>query len=117
MLLLIEGGELYDPVPRGRKSVLIANDRIEKIGSVDRRALDALGLEYEVIDASDCVVAPGLIESPATRAAFKPEQIERLVPMKRAGTPDEVAALVSFLVSDQAGYVTGQIIGINGGMA
>ena len=63
------------------------------------------------------VVAPGLIESPGTRQAFKPEQIEALVPMKRVGTPDEVAALVSFLVSEQAGYITGQVIGINGGMA
>ena len=63
------------------------------------------------------VVAPGLIESPATRQAFKPEQIETLVPMKRVGTPEEVAALVSFLVSEQAGYITGQVIGINGGMA
>ena len=40
-----------------------------------------------------------------------------MVPMKRVGTPKEVAALVSFLVSEQAGYVTGQVIGINGGMA
>jgi beta-aspartyl-dipeptidase (metallo-type) len=62
MLLLIEGGELYDPVPRGRKTLLVANDRLEKIGSVNRRALDALGVEYEVIDATDCVVAPGLID-------------------------------------------------------
>ena len=63
------------------------------------------------------VVAPGLIESPATRDAFKLEQIEALVPMKRVGTPDEVAALVSFLASQEAGYITGQIIGVNGGMA
>jgi 3-oxoacyl-[acyl-carrier protein] reductase len=63
------------------------------------------------------VVAPGLIESPATRDAFKPEQVETMVPMKRVGTPEEVAHLVSFLVSEQAGYITGQVIGINGGMA
>ena len=63
------------------------------------------------------VVAPGLIESSATRQAFKPEQIDAIVPMKRVGTPEEVAALVSFLVSEPAGYITGQIIGVNGGMA
>jgi 3-oxoacyl-[acyl-carrier protein] reductase len=63
------------------------------------------------------VVAPGLIESPSTRHTFKPEQIETMVPMKRVGAPQEVAALVSFLVSEQAGYITGQVIGINGGMA
>jgi len=63
------------------------------------------------------VVAPGLIESSATRQAFKPEQINAIVPMKRVGTPEEVAALVSFLVSEPAAYITGQVIGINGGMA
>lgn len=63
------------------------------------------------------VVAPGLIESPATRDAFKAEQVATLVPMKRVGTPDDVAALVSFLASEEAGYITGQIIGVNGGMA
>ena len=39
-----------------------------------------------------------------------------MVPMKRAGRPDEVAALVSFLASDLAGYISGQVISINGGM-
>lgn len=63
------------------------------------------------------VVAPGLIESPATREMFAQEKIESIVPMKRVGTPEEVAALVSFLVSEQTGYITGQVIGINGGMA
>lgn len=63
------------------------------------------------------VVAPGLIESPATSDSFKAEQVATLVPMKRVGTPDDVAALVSFLASEGAGYITGQIIGVNGGMA
>jgi 3-oxoacyl-[acyl-carrier protein] reductase len=49
-------------------------------------------------------------------AGIPAETIERLVPMKRAGKPDEVAALVAFLASDAAGYITGQIISINGGM-
>jgi beta-aspartyl-dipeptidase (metallo-type) len=62
MLLLIENGELYDPAPRGKQSLLIANDRIEKVGRVDRRTLDALGVEHEVIDASGCAVVPGFID-------------------------------------------------------
>ena len=62
-------------------------------------------------------VAPGVIESPATRRSFSPEQVASIVPMKRAGTPEDVASLVSFLVSEQAGYITGQVIGVNGGMA
>jgi beta-aspartyl-dipeptidase (metallo-type) len=62
MFVLIENGAIYDPDPRGVQSVLIANDRIERIGDVDRRALDALGVEYERIDASECVVVPGLLD-------------------------------------------------------
>lgn len=62
MFILIENGELYAPERLGESPVLVANDRIERIGAVDRRALDALGVEYEVIDAAGCVVTPGLID-------------------------------------------------------
>ncbi|HEX2189542.1 MAG TPA: amidohydrolase family protein [Longimicrobiaceae bacterium] len=62
MFILIENGELYAPEPRGRGSVLVANQLIEKVGEVDRRALDALGVEYEAIDAGGCVVAPGFLD-------------------------------------------------------
>ena len=49
-------------------------------------------------------------------AAFPPEVVKQLVPAGRPGTAEEVAALVGFLCSDDAGYVNGQVIGINGGM-
>jgi beta-aspartyl-dipeptidase (metallo-type) len=62
MFILIEGGELYDPEPRGRQSILVANDRVEKVGAIDRRALDALDVDYVVVDASGGVVSPGLID-------------------------------------------------------
>ena len=80
-------------------------------------ACKSLAIELASRGITVNVVAPGLIESPATRQSFKPEQVELMVPMKRVGTPEEVAALVSFLVSEQAGYITGQVIGVNGGMA
>ena len=80
-------------------------------------ASKSLAIEVASRGVTVNVVAPGLIESSATRQAFKPEQIDAIVPMKRVGTPEEVAALVSFLVSEPAGYITGQIIGVNGGMA
>ena len=62
------------------------------------------------------VVAPGVIGGRMADAAFPPEVVKQLVPAGRAGTPDEVAALVRFLCSDVAGYINGQVIGINGGM-
>ncbi len=62
------------------------------------------------------VVAPGIIESPMIGNLFDAETVARMVPMKRLGTAQEVAALVAFLASPDAGYITGQIISINGGM-
>ncbi len=62
-------------------------------------------------------VAPGIIESPMIKAAFPAETIHSLVPMKRAGRAEEVADLVSFLASEKAAYISGQVISINGAMA
>lgn len=62
-------------------------------------------------------VAPGVIDSPMLGAAFPPERIKQLVPAQRAGTAEEVAGMVAYLVSDAAAYVTGQVLSINGGIA
>jgi len=61
-------------------------------------------------------VAPGIIDTAMIASTFKAEDIARMVPMKRVGQPSEVADLIGFLASDQAAYITGQIISINGGM-
>ncbi|KLB22165.1 hypothetical protein SM40611_10980 [Xanthomonas hortorum pv. gardneri] len=58
----------------------------------------------------------GLVESEMVGESFAPEVIKQLVPAGRVGKPDEVAALVTFLCSEMAGYINGQVIGINGGM-
>jgi len=61
-------------------------------------------------------IAPGIIASPMADGVFDAAMINQMVPAKRAGTPDEVASLAGFLASDEAAYITGQVISINGGM-
>jgi 3-oxoacyl-[acyl-carrier protein] reductase len=61
------------------------------------------------------VVAPGLIETDMIKDA-PVEQIKQIIPMARLGKPEEVASVIRFLCSDDASYVTGQVIGINGGI-
>ncbi|MGH8622335.1 MAG: 3-oxoacyl-ACP reductase FabG, partial [Burkholderiales bacterium] len=79
-------------------------------------ATKSLAIELASRGVTVNAVAPGIIATPMTEGVFSREAIEKLVPMKRAGTPEEVAALVGFLASEQAGYISGQIISINGGM-
>ncbi len=62
-------------------------------------------------------VAPGIIAGEMTDGIFDAQRIKALVPMGRAGTPQEVADLVAFLVSERAAYISGQVIGVNGAMA
>ncbi len=80
-------------------------------------ATKALSLELASRGITVNAVAPGIIESSMAEGAFDKALIDRLVPMKRSGRADEVAALVSFLASADAGYISGQVISINGGMA
>jgi len=80
-------------------------------------ATKALSLELASRGITVNAVAPGIIASPMAAQAFDDKTIAQLVPAKRAGKADEVAALVGFLAGDEAGYITGQVISINGGMA
>ena len=78
-------------------------------------ATKALALELASRGITVNAVAPGIIDA-GMALSFDAETIERLVPMKRAGSAAEVAALVAFLVADEAAYISGQIISINGAM-
>ena len=79
-------------------------------------ATKALSLEVASRGVTVNAIAPGIIASPMADAVFDPAVIQQMVPMKRAGTPDEVAALTAFLAGPDAAYITGQVISINGGM-
>jgi len=79
-------------------------------------ATKALALEVASRGITVNAIAPGIIETDAIKHSFDDKTIEQMVPMKRAGQPEEVADLVGFLCSDQAAYITGQVISINGGI-
>ncbi|WP_290660840.1 3-oxoacyl-ACP reductase FabG [Aquabacterium sp.] len=79
-------------------------------------ASKSLSLELASRGITVNVVAPGIIQGSMAEGSFDAAAIAQMVPMKRAGQPQEVADLVGFLASDSAAYISGQVISINGGM-
>ena len=79
-------------------------------------AAKALAAELATRNITVNCVAPGPIATDMIAQAPLEEML-KLIPMRRVGTPEEVAALVAFLVSDDAAYITRQVIGVNGGLA
>lgn len=79
-------------------------------------ATKSLALEVASRGITVNAVAPGIIATPMSEKVFDEDTIARMVPMKRAGTAAEVAGLIAYLASEEAGYITAQVISINGGM-
>ena len=79
-------------------------------------ASKSLALELASRGITVNAVAPGIIATEMSEGAFDADAIKHIVPMKRAGKPEEVADLVAFLASENAAYISGQVISINGAM-
>jgi 3-oxoacyl-[acyl-carrier protein] reductase len=92
-----------------------ANYAAAKAGLIG--AVKALALEVASRGITVNAIAPGIVDSPSVAAVLDARRIAEMVPMKRAGRPEEIADLVAFVASERAAYITGQTISINGGMA
>lgn len=79
-------------------------------------ASKSLALELASRGITVNAVAPGVIATDMIEGSFDADTIKKLVPMQRAGKPEEVASLVAFLASEQSAYISGQVISINGAM-
>lgn len=79
-------------------------------------ATKSLALEVASRGITVNAIAPGIIASEMSDDSFSPEKIKQLVPMQRAGRPEEVASLAGFLASEQAAYLSGQVVALNGAM-
>ena len=94
--------------------IAISKDRIREIALPRRISAE---VAREVVDATGMVVCPGFIDTTMTRGipdAIREQQLAK-IPLGRAGQPADVAAVVAFLASDEAGYITGEVINVGGG--
>jgi 3-oxoacyl-[acyl-carrier protein] reductase len=79
-------------------------------------ATKALALELAKRQITVNCVAPGVIETDMT-LGMPEEELKTMIPLRRFGRPEEVASLISYLMSDGAAYITRQVISVNGGLS
>ena len=91
-----------------------ANYSAAKAGLIG--ATKTLAIELASRGITVNAIAPGIIEGRMAENVFSEDAVKQIVPMRRAGKPQEVASLVGYLASDEASYISGQVIGINGAM-
>jgi 3-oxoacyl-[acyl-carrier protein] reductase len=94
--------------PRGQSNYAAAKGALEAASRSLAREMGSRGITV------NCV-APGIIESPSA-AVFDAATIQSMVSLQRVGRPEDVAAAVSFLATDAAGYITGQTVPVDGGL-
>lgn len=75
----------------------------------------ALAIEFADKGITVNNVPPGFVDTPLLREGFDPDEVAKSMPMKRAGRPEDIAYAVAYLASEEAGYVTGQTLSVNGG--
>ena len=111
--LVILNGRVIDPET---KLDAVRNVGINggKIAAVTEEAIGG----RETIDAKGNVVAPGFIDTEMTRSLPEKvrEQIREMIPLGEVGKPEDIAHAVRFLCSPEAGYITGQVLSVDGGM-
>ena len=111
MTVVIRGGTVIDRHGGRRADVLIEAGRIAAVGG-------DVGDGDEVLDAGGCVVAPGFVKTDMTDALTDEQKAAALaqIPAGRYAEPAEVAAAVAFLASDEAGYINGAVLPVDGGL-